>query len=96
MEAQGVETLMRERFGRYMLINHVVNSVEIEKASGRFGSVYELPKNSSPAYRRAVQSLDAVFNEIIDACKTIWKSQSIAKNRPRASKQPQIKESIRG
>jgi chromosome partitioning protein len=96
LEAQGVETLMRERFGRYMLINHVVNSVEIEKASGRFGSVYELPKNSSPAYRRAVQSLDAVFNEIIDACKTIWKSQSIAKNRPRASKPPQIKESIRG
>jgi len=86
LEAQGVETLMRERFGRYMLINHVVNSVEIEKASGRFGSVYELPKNSSPAYRRALQSLDAVFSEIIDACKTIWKAQSIAKNRPKSSK----------
>lgn len=96
MEAQGVETLMRERFGRYMLINHIVNSVEIEKASGRFGSVYELPKNSSPAYKRAIESLDSVFNEIIDACKLIWKAQSIANNRPKSIKQPQENELVSG
>lgn len=94
LEAQGVETLMRERFGRYMLINHVVNSVEIEKAAGRFGSVYELPKNSSPAYRRALQSLDAVFNEIIDACKSIWKAYAIAKNRPRSPTSTVLTEKI--
>jgi chromosome partitioning protein len=81
-EADGIATMMRQRFGRYMLINSIVNSVEIEKASSKFGSVYELPKNSSPTYRRAITTLDLVFNEILDACKTIWKAQAIAKNKP--------------
>ena len=84
-EASGVEQMMKQRFGRYMLTDHIVNSVEIEKASGRFGSVYELPKNSSPAYQRAMKSLDSVFNEIIDASKTIWKAQAIAR-RPQLNK----------
>jgi chromosome partitioning protein len=87
-EASGVEKMMKQRFGRYMLTDHIVNSVEIEKASGRFGSVYELQKNSSPAYQRAIKSLNSVFNEIIDASKTIWKAQAIAR-RPHVSKEPQ-------
>lgn len=93
-EASGVEQLMRQRFGRYMLMNHVVNSVEIEKASGRFGSVYELPKNSSPAYQRAIKSLNSVFDEIINASKTIWKAQAIAR-RPHMNNQLQ-QESVLG
>lgn len=79
-EARGVETLMRERFGRYMLINHIVNSVEIEKAAGQFGSVYEMQRISSESYKRAIKSFDNVFAEIVDGFKLIWKSQAIAAN----------------
>jgi chromosome partitioning protein len=79
-EAKGVGALMRERFGRYILKDHIVNSVEIEKASGKFGSVYELPKSSSPGYRRAIKSLDNIFDQIIEACDTIWRAQEIVNN----------------
>lgn len=79
-ESIGIETLMRERFGRYMLANHIVNSVEIEKAAGRFCSVYELPKNSSDSYKRALKSLNAVFKELIDAFQAIWQAQATSKS----------------
>lgn len=90
LEASGVEKLMKQRFGRYMLTDHIVSSVEIEKASGKFGSVYELPKNSSPAYQRAMKSLDSVFNEIIEASKSIWKAQAISR-RPHTTNNNQQK-----
>ncbi len=79
-EAKGVDALMRERFGRYVLKDHIVNSVEIEKASGKFGSVYELQKSSSPVYKRAIKSLDDIFDQIIEACDTIWRAQEIVNN----------------
>jgi chromosome partitioning protein len=78
-EAKSIEKSMRERFGRYMLTNHIVSSVEIEKAAAQFGSVYEMPRTSNEPYKRAIKSLDSVFNEIIDAFKIIWKTQVIAK-----------------
>jgi len=71
-----IEILMREKFGAYILQKNIVNSVEIEKASSSFSSVYEFPRKSTKSYKRAINSLDSVFNEIIDAFKYIWESQS--------------------
>jgi chromosome partitioning protein len=73
-----IEILMRERFGAYILQKNIVNSVEIEKASSSFSSVYEVPRKSTKTYKRAIESLDNVFNEVIDAFKYIWKTQSDA------------------
>ena len=79
-ESKAIEHLMRSRFGRYMLNNHIVNSVEIEKASAQFSSVYEMPKQSSEAYKRALNCLNKVIDEILTAFKEIWTAQAIAKN----------------
>ena len=76
-ESKAIELMMRERFGKYMLLNHVRTSVEIEKSSAAFGSVYELDKSPAQPYKRALESLDSVMNEIISAFKAIWQSQSI-------------------
>lgn len=71
-----IEILMREKFGAYILQKNIVNSVEIEKSSSSFSSVYEMQKKSSKSYYRAIDCLDSVFIEILDAFKHIWKSQS--------------------
>lgn len=75
-EAKNIEFLMRESFGNYMLLNHCLMSVEVEKASATFGSVYEMTKSSSKPYKRAIESLNNVFDEILDAFKNIWGEQS--------------------
>lgn len=75
-EARNIELVMRDLFGAYILTNYFVNSVEVEKASATFGSVYELPKNSTQPYKRIMKSLDAISEEIINAFKSIWEAQA--------------------
>jgi len=79
-EALSMDDMMREKFGRYMLTNHVVESTEIAKASSNFGSAYELPSSNTRSYKRAISSLDNVFNEALSACKAIWKAQQAIAN----------------
>tara|TARA_R110002167_G_scaffold93474_7_gene250507 strand:- start:17474 stop:18664 length:1191 start_codon:yes stop_codon:yes gene_type:complete len=81
-----IEILMREKFGAYILQKNIVTSVEIEKASSSFSSVYEMPKKSTKAYYRAIECLDSVFNEIIEAFEHIWKTQSENQNHLEATK----------
>jgi len=76
MLSKQIEILMREKFGAYILQKNIVNSVEIEKASSSFSSVYEMPKRSSKSYNRAINCLNGVFNEILDAFKDIWTAQN--------------------
>lgn len=76
-ESKALDIMMRERFGAYMVQKHIVNSVEIEKASSLFRSVYETEKNSTPPYKRAIEHLDDVFNEIIEAFKMTWEAQAL-------------------
>lgn len=76
-ESSAIETLMREYFGRYMLLNTMLTSVEIEKASSQFSSLYELMSHKTDSYKRAITSLDSVFEEIISSFKEIWEEQSI-------------------
>lgn len=75
-EAKQLEILMRERFGAFILQKSIVRSVEIEKSSSVFCSVYEIPKQSTKPYKRAIESFNNVFYEVIDAFIQIWEAQS--------------------
>lgn len=82
-EALQMETLMREQYGRYILSNHMCETVEVSKAANEMGTVYDVskPRGSREAYRRAIQHLDDVNNEIINNFKDIWSIQSKERNR---------------
>jgi len=76
-EALQMENMMREQFGRYILSNHMCETVEVAKAANEIGTIYDIskPRGSREAYRRAVQHLDDVNMEIINNFKDIWKNQ---------------------
>ncbi|WP_236870258.1 AAA family ATPase [Candidatus Bandiella numerosa] len=75
-ESMNIQNIMNKFFGNYLLNNHIVNSVEIEKSSAAFGSIYEMTINSNKSYKRSIDSLNKTIAEILDAFKTIWNSQS--------------------
>ena len=76
-EALQMENLMREQFGRYVLTNHMCETVEVPKAANEIGTIYDIskPRGSREAYRRALQHLDDVNMEIIYNFKDIWDRQ---------------------
>lgn len=55
---------------------HVVYSAEIERAAANFCSLYELPASSKKTYQRGLESMEGVFNEILDAFKQIWEAEA--------------------
>jgi len=77
-EALQMENMMREQFGRYILSNHMCETVEVSKAANEIGTIYDVskPRGSREAYRRAVQHLDDVNMEIINNFKDIWDNQA--------------------
>lgn len=77
-EALQMENMMREQFGRYILANHMCETVEVPKAANEIGTIYDIskPRGSREAYRRALQHLDDVNMEIINNFKHIWEIQS--------------------
>lgn len=77
-EALLMENMMREQFGRYILSNHMCETVEVSKAANEIGTIYDVskPRGSREAYRRALQHLDDVNMEIINNFKDIWKIQA--------------------
>ncbi|USQ15626.1 AAA family ATPase (plasmid) [Legionella lytica] len=79
-EALQMENMMREQFGRYILTNHMCETVEVAKAANEIGTIYDVakPRGSREAYRRALQHLDDVNLEIINNFKDIWDKQSHA------------------
>ena len=76
-EALQMENMMREQFGRYILTNHMCETVEVPKAANEIGTIYDIskPRGSREAYRRALQHLDDVNMEIINNFKDIWERQ---------------------
>ena len=76
-EALQMENMMREQFGRYILTNHMCETVEVPKAANEIGTIYDIskPRGSREAYRRALQHLDDVNMEIINNFKDIWEKQ---------------------
>lgn len=77
-EALQMENMMREQFGRYILSNHMCETVEVSKAANEIGTIYDVvkPRGSRDAYRRAIQHLDDVNMEIINNFKDIWAKQA--------------------
>jgi chromosome partitioning protein len=73
-EALQMENMMREQFGRYILTNHMCETVEVAKAANEIGTIYDIskPRGSREAHRRAIQHLDDVNMEIINNFKDIW------------------------
>jgi chromosome partitioning protein len=77
-EALQMENMMREQFGRFILSNHMCETVEVAKAANEIGTIYDVskPRGSREAYRRAIQHLDDVNMEIINNFKDIWGKQA--------------------
>ena len=77
-EAMQMDNLMREQFGRYILSNHMCETVEVARAASDIGTIYDIskPRGSRDAFRRALQHLDDVNMEIINNFKDIWLIQS--------------------
>lgn len=91
-EALQMENMMREQFGRYILSNHMCETVEVSKAANEIGTIYDVskPRGSREAYRRAIQHLDDVNMEVINHFKEIWARQA------EKAKQQQLEEAVNG
>lgn len=76
-ESVNVENMLRKQFGGYVLSNHMCETIEIARATNDLSTVYEItkPRGSRDAFRRAIDHLDSVNNEIINHFKTIWATQ---------------------
>lgn len=79
-EALQMENMMREQFGKYILANHMCETVEVPKAANEIGTIYDVAKarGSREAHRRALQHLDDLNLEIISDFKEIWQKQANA------------------
>jgi len=76
-EALQMENMMRAQLGKYILTNHMCETIEVAKAANEIGTIYDVtkPRGSREAYRRALQHLDDVNMEIINNFKDIWSRQ---------------------
>lgn len=74
--ANKLDQLMRKLYGEYILVNHMVDSAEIDNTANALLSLYEKPyATNSATYRRAVDACDKVNLEIFEAFKEIWEKQ---------------------
>mgnify|MGYP000689608571 CR=1 FL=1 len=75
--AKQEEHRIRSDFGDSVMEHVFFNSTEIGKASAVFSSIYDLekPLNNRDTYRRALEIVDGVCDEIIDELKAVWDSQ---------------------
>ena len=73
--ADNISRMMVKEFGSYVMLKHIVYSAEIDKAASQFCSIYELTPSSKSTYKRAIESVDNAFSEIVDAFEIIWESQ---------------------
>lgn len=78
-ESKQLELLIRQRFGTFVMQKNIVSSVEVEKASSIFSSIYETQNKSTKSLKRALGTFDNVFYEIFDAFISIWETQSNTK-----------------
>ena len=74
--ADTISRQILEEFGLSVMQKYIVHSAEIERAATEFCSLYELIPTSKKTYQRAMDSMESVFNEILDAFKQIWDAQA--------------------
>lgn len=74
--ANKLDQLMRKLYGEYILVNHMVDSAEIDNTANALLSLYEKPyATNGSTYRRALDACDKVNSEILEAFKEIWDQQ---------------------
>ena len=78
--SENILRMMLKEFGFYVMQKHIVYSAEIERAASNFCSLYELPTSSKKTYKRGKESMEAVFDEILEAFKEIWEAQEKENN----------------
>ena len=77
MASNKLDQLMRKLYGEYILVNHMVDSAEIDNTANALLSLYEKPyATNSLTYRRALEACDKVNLEILEAFKEIWEAQT--------------------
>ena len=72
------ENTIREIYGNYVLRNNVVESSEIKGAPSLMSTLYDLesPVKSSNANKRALDSLNITFDEILSDIKELWQMEA--------------------
>ena len=76
--ANKLDQLMRKLYGEYILVNHMVDSAEIDNTANALLSLYEKPyATNSTTYKRALEACNKVNMEIFSAFQEIWNEQSV-------------------
>jgi chromosome partitioning protein len=71
--ANKLDQLMRKLYGEFVLVNHMIDSTEIDNTGNALLSLYEKPyATNSTTHRRAIEASDKVNLEILEAFKEIW------------------------
>ena len=79
--ANKLDQLMRKLYGEFILVNHMIDSAEIDNTSNALLSLYEKPYAvNSSTYRRAIEACNKVNFEILEAFKEIWGITSFRNN----------------
>lgn len=75
--ANKLDQLMRKLYGEFILVNHMVDSAEIDNTANALISLYEKPyATNGSTYRRALDACNRVNSEIFEAFKEIWAGQN--------------------
>ncbi|ETO07795.1 plasmid partition protein A, partial [Reticulomyxa filosa] len=79
--ANKLDQLMRKLYGEFILVNHMIDSAEIDNTSNALLSLYEKQyATNSTTYRRAIEACNKVNLEIFEAFKEIWGIKSTVNN----------------
>jgi len=72
-----VSSLMAESYGNNVLQHPFIQSAEIDNASSAWKTVYDLdgPTASRQTYKRCLESLDSVFEEVRELIDAVWQSR---------------------
>ena len=72
-----LDQVMRQKYGEYILVNHMVDSAEIDNSTNLLLSLYEKKyQTNSGTYKRALEASNRVNAEIFESFKEIWDKQS--------------------
>lgn len=79
-EAVNTEAMIRLAYGNIVLAQAMPTTVELERQGNNFSTLYEAhrAKTSPEAFKRAMEAMESVNNEIIEGFKEVWAKQAIA------------------
>jgi chromosome partitioning protein len=77
-EAKDTEAMIRVAFKPHVLDSTMVHTVEVERATNDFGTIYDIeqPRGSADAYKRAIAAVDKVNEELIEMFQAVWRRQA--------------------